>query len=602
MNYITTNTQLQDMIPKLGEMKEFTLDLETSGFDPYTNKVLLFQVGNDEIQWVIDTRKVDPTPLKPIIEDKSYKVIGQNLKFDYKFLKHQFNIELENVGDIFLTEKIFKAGVVHMKAPGHFALDDMVKKYCGVQLEDKDEGVRRTFIGMKDEEFSKEQLKYAADDIIWTHRVHNEQQKFIDKQNLQSTINLENGCLPAFSDLEYNGFYLDREEWLKVLDDTRKEYDKYDGILREMFAPVDQNLFGECDINFKSSADTISALSKLGYDIDSTKEQTLLKLPEEIGQPIIKLHKLHKAVDSFGEAYLDFINPVTNRVHANVNQIGAATGRVSFDRPNLQQIKKEVEYRGCFKAQEEGHQLITTDYAGQELRIITEICQEPKWVEILNDPSQDLHKYVATILFDIPLEKVTKPIRDIAKNLNFGVAYGAKAQKIMMFYNQAGIECDIVKAERVLSEFTSQFPRVVGSLDLIANNAVTSGEARTLGGRPRFYSVEQLLSKMDGGDTFHNRRRATASVQRESRNSVVQGSGADMLKMACKIIRDRIKKYDLSMKLVHLVHDETVVESFKDHEQNQWHVEKSMKLAQEHFQSLVPAEVDGFIGSVWTKP
>lgn len=594
ITYITENSQLTDNLSKIGSLKRFSLDTETTGIDPYSSKILLFQIGDLDNQFIIDCRKVNIEPLRKIIENET--IIGTNLKFDYKHIKHNYNIEIENPIDCFLIEKIIMSGKVHPRASGYFALDDMVKKYCGVEI---DKEIRVSFSKMNiNNDFTEEQLKYACDDIIWNLKVYDRQREIIDRLNIQNTVDLECRSLPAFGDIEYNGFYLDKEEWMNQYNNIIKENTEIEPLVRSLLVKGQSNLFGECSINLNSDSQLLKTIQKAGYKIPNTKEQTLLFLPEELHKPLIKFKKIQKALNSFGEAYLDYINNVTGRIHADINQIGAASGRSAFGKPNLQQIKKEPEYRSCFRAQNEGSKIITTDYSGQELRIIAEISREPKWVEILNDPSQDLHTYVASLLFNIPIDEVTKPVRTVGKNLDFGVAYGCKEHKVMMFYQQVGLECDIDKASNTLNKFFTLFPLVVGTLDNIAKRAAIEGRVDSLGGRPRFFDIE---SSRDLSLSVRDRNNIISKIEREGRNHSIQSSGADQLKLACALLRDRIKKHQLKLKQVHIVHDETVNESLEDHEHNQYHIERAMLMAQEYYQELIPAAVEGVISDVWSK-
>ncbi len=588
--FISCTADLEKYLANIYQLKFFAVDVETTGLDVHQNDLLLIQIGNSEIQYLIDARKVSTQKLSPLLSHQDKLKILVNAKFDYKFLKKQ-GLEIEYpIYDCMIIERLLNAGIIPPQHHHRFSMNAMAKRYLN---KDVAKETRETFISHTGD-FTEKQLEYAAKDIIYTYEIFLRQKEKIQEKGIKEVARLENMAVPAYGDIEYNGFYLDKDSWLDVLNKRQSELSFYQDKLSQMLLPAKRDIFGQCAVKLSSPHQILEALNKLGYNIPDTSDKNILELPEEIREPLSGYRKAEKAISSFGMRYINLINPITNRLHANINQLGAATGRNSFDNPPLQQVKRANEYRSCFKAQSKDGMLICNDYSGEELRIITEMSGEQKWAEILNNDG-DLHSFIGSSLFGKEVSKKINPhLRTIAKNLIFALVYGAGVYKVMMFFKQAGLECTKEQAEETLNKFFGLYPSMKKTLDSIAERALRDGVSYSLGNRPRFFNLNKITNTPDG-------LRIKSAYQREATNHRVQGTGADILKRSLILLRDRIKQESLNLKIVHIVHDEIVCESIGDHDYHQRVMEEVMLKGEGHYLKNVLPAIDGGITKVWEK-
>jgi DNA polymerase I-like protein with 3'-5' exonuclease and polymerase domains len=290
---------------------------------------------------------------------------------------------------------------------------------------------------------------------------------------------------------------------------------------------------------------------------------------------------MQKALTSYGENVLNEISPVTGRIHADFRQIGAPTGRFSCNNPNIQQVPHSIEYRRCFRAPE-GRKLIISDYSQIELRILADFTGDQGFVDAFNSGA-DLHKVTAAQVFSVPLDKVTKEQRDFAKRLNFGVVYGIGAQRFAMM---TGLS--LTNAEDILRRYFATYRQLDAWLRDAAQRAVRERTARTASGRlARF--------RFDSED-----RQAMSLAQRNGKNTPIQGSSADILKRALRLLHDQLR--DTTACIVNIVHDEIVVEADADDtEAIAKKVEDAMCAAGAEYVKKVPVKVETEVADEWVK-
>lgn len=429
--YITSQSDVDNLLPTLMAEKRWGVDTETTGLDPHGDKVLLLQIGNKDIQYLLDTRKVSVEPLRPFFENKDIRKVGHNFKFDYKMIKGNFGIETENIGDTYYAEKILNMG----KKFGGFGLDDVLKTHLGLEIS-KDE--QTSFVAMKNEDFTRSQLEYAARDVEHMNPLLAEMGRKLLKDNLSSTWNLECQALPSFADMEFAGVYLDREKWEGIIKDNEREVESCIKQLNEVAEGVAQkDIFGEVFVNWASPEQVVQILRDMRVMIErwdrekrkmvrelisSSDDKTLKKVK---GYPIVQLLKKFRGhqirINTFGYPYIQAISPITGRLHPEIDQIGTETGRpANFSKKgsvNFLNIPRDKMFRHCFRGAPD--ELVETDdYSGCELRIWADISGDPGLIEAFMK-GIDVHCFVATKLFK---KEVTKkdPERTPAKTLNFG--------------------------------------------------------------------------------------------------------------------------------------------------------------------------------------
>lgn len=445
--YIFINQQkdLQQCIDYISTLETISVDTETTGFNPYTCKLLSLQVGDKNIQYVIDCSKVNILPLKETLETKL--CLLANAKFDWRFLYHS-GIDIKFIYDVFLAECVLFTGYnFNDRNKPNFigtSLEALALKYCNAQL---DKSIRSR---INIEGFTERVIQYAADDIVYLEDIREAQLKEINKLQLDKVLDLENKVVRVFSMMEYQGIFVNRTKWVDVATKIKEiniqlEKDLDDIIVIESknniklskYTQVQADLFSDdirrTIINWASPKQKTTILNKLGINISSVAEKELQKNKHK--HPIIKklleLSKFNKLESSFGINFLKFINPITKRVHSNIWQI-LSTGRISMSEPNLQQIPAHSELGQVIKAcfiPKEGYKFVSADYSGMELRIIAEYSQDPTWVNVFKN-NEDLHSVLCAMTFDIPIEDVKLPFpekpdisyRFLQKTINFMLA------------------------------------------------------------------------------------------------------------------------------------------------------------------------------------
>ena len=202
---------ITDVVEYCSTKEVLGVDTETEGFDFTSKKMIMFQIGDKDKQFVVDTRVVDIEPLRDILESKSIIKIFHNAKFDYKFIRRWGKIQCEGIYDTFLTERVLNCGKDNVK----YGLKDVCKKYLNVELNKE---VRNQFIGLTGQPFRNDQIVYGAKDVEYLLGVREHQLPLIDRYKLNNVVDLENLVVTAFSDIEYNGLNLDVESWKKIQD------------------------------------------------------------------------------------------------------------------------------------------------------------------------------------------------------------------------------------------------------------------------------------------------------------------------------------------------------------------------------------------------
>lgn len=582
--------------------------------------------------------------LEPALDSDKYLKVGYNLQFEYETLLWCLGVYTWGLYDCLLAEKAIYAGAVDFMAQDFWGMDDTVLRYFGCAV-DK---TLQTSFNLEVRDLTPDQIAYAALDTRLPLALMNAQTVVLKKDGLLEVCKIENDAIPAFGDMHLHGIRLDTKRWsalaeknkeihadnIKKLDkffipivgrkghsdvdlesleqawrdepdkEKRKCYRKaYQDIKRAAKSNDDALLSyeGEAAINYGSTKQLIKALRSVGFGpkkLPNTNNRTLTKLESH---PIIKAlidYRFSKiTLTTFGDAFVEkYVNDVTGRVHPNISQFGAATGRTTSRNPNSQNIPRTQEYRRCFVA-EAGYSLITADQSGAELRILAELSGEPVWIEAFNK-GWDVHSVGAEMLFGerwasaaldgcayVAKHKKCKcpghvKLRDQIKSINFGIAYGMEAQKLS---EQLGISRD--EAAALLVQYRGTFKRVTAYLQESGNSAKYRLACRTVAGRRRLFikpnmdSAKRIAVKraVDDGrtaldvtqrDVIKAYNGMLASIEREGKNTPIQGSNADVIKkgIGCGFSEDgspylwhRVRA--AKARFVNCVHDEVVIEA-----------------------------------------
>jgi DNA polymerase-1 len=386
--------------------------------------------------------------------------------------------------------------------------------------------------------------------------------------------------------MELNGIYLDEKLWRQQLDRVRVEQAKVADELQEMLSAgvAQASLFGRAEINLDSQAQVTDALLGLGVPVpDTTRAWVLQPLANDypVVAKLLEYRGVAKSLSSFGENILEFIEPKTGRIHADFRQIGAPTGRFSCSNPNLQQIPHEQEYRRCFRAPA-GKKLVIADYSQIELRILADFSDDQRFIDAFVS-GEDFHTATAAQVFGIKPDEITADQRSFAKRLNFGIVYGIGASRLAMMTGLTQTE-----AENMMRRYFGTFSGLDAYLRESGRRVINERTARTASGR-------LLKLRFDEND-----RQQIASAKRYGVNMPIQGTSADILKRALRLLHDDIA--GTSARLINIVHDEIVVEcDAAEADQTAEKLTSAMTRAGAEFVSKVPIKVDVHISDEWTK-
>ncbi len=599
---INYSTKISEVISDLKEQKVIALDIETNGFDTLTNKVLMLQLGTREgNQYVIDSRDYDISKFKEILEDSSKVFVGHNIKFDYNSLK-KHNIVLSRVYDTMLSDIVIYNGYYskdYIKKNKRFSLAGVYKHHFNKAIEKE---TRDTFKTIGSTPFSYSQVLYGANDVKYPLEIMKVQRNLLNEFDLVECAKLENKVTLALADIEYNGFYLNRDKWGKVAKEysrkVKETTDKLDRILISKDKSYkkkyyQKDLFDEqyedkrfTVVNWDSPQQVYEILTnvfdiylvdKHGKPSTSTKAIEYLTSTHEITDKLLQYRQESKALNAFGENFARDSTDKEGRIHTKFTQI-VETGRVSSSKPNLQQIPSSKLFRECFEAPK-GRKIITADYSTQEGRIMADQSKDEAYVDFFKNGGGDAHSFVATKMFSAKFGKefiVTKynenkEYRQQGKKLNFSISYGGTA-----FSLSKSLKISVEEAQELINAFFRGFKQLKEYFDTNSRFGLNNGYIRTntITKRRRWFQeyedylvYKERANQSDRSLDYYKRYKTLeGSIGRKSQNTPVQGTAGDMTKQALVYIRDKLLENGVKplssaeAKLVSVVHDECSLE------------------------------------------
>ena len=535
----------------------------------------MFQIGDEDHQFVIDTRSVSIEPLREILESKTILKIFHNAKFDYKFIKKWADITCENVYDTFLTEKVLNCG-----RDIRYGLANLCLRYLQVDL---DKETRNKFIGQEGRPFTDSQITYGAKDVEYLCKIRTLQLPKIEETKLGNVVDLENKAVLAFADIEYNGLDIDKDAWEVIASESHIEALEiarrldafiltgkrfYRFVLThtqgDLFTPVDE--LRKVDIKWTSPTQVLKVFKVLIPKLENVNGKEMYKYRSKfpIIDTYVKYKEKMKLSTSYGTAFFKFIAS-DGKIHTNFNQI-LDTGRVASSKPNMQQIPADNRFRNCFTAPKDWC-FVSSDYSSQELNVIAFGSKDPVWIDALQK-GQDLHSVCADLVYgekwyDTANEdcayfvnnakqkcncKGHKGLRTNVKTINFGLAYGMGPNKLADTLNISKSD-----AEVLIEQYFEAFPAIGGFLNKLGNFGKKFGYIKTFPPYNRRRWFPTWYPKI------WNNKSATmelGSIERASKNTPIQGASADMTKIAMVLIRAYIKEQDIPVKVVMTVHDQ----------------------------------------------
>ncbi|HEX7869088.1 MAG TPA: DNA polymerase I, partial [Chryseobacterium sp.] len=519
---------------------------------------------------------------RPFFEKEDLLKIAHNLKYDYKVLK-QYNMTVKGA--------MFDTMIAHylLNPDGRHGMDYLSEVYLNykpVSIE--------TIIGKKGKNQGnfrdadlRTQTDYAAEDADVTFQLYELFAPQLKKENLEDLFyNIEMPLMEVLAKMELEGISLD-EKWLAqesidLENDLRQLESKIFEISGEEFNMNSPRQLG--DVLFeKMQLDPKAKKTKTGQY--ATSEDVLQKLASkhEIIQHILEYRTYQKLKSTYVDALPSQIDKDDNRVHTNFSQTTAATGRLASVNPNLQNIPirtlRGQQIRGAFVSAE-GKKIISADYSQIELRLIAEISGEDNMIKAFQG-GEDIHASTAAKLFSIPLEEVSKTQRGQAKTVNFGILYG---QGAFALAEQTGLSR--AEAKQMIEAYYETYPKLKEYMAEQVKRARDIGYVETILGRKRH------LKDINSGNFV-----VRAHAERNAVNAPIQGSAADVVKMAMIKIQKELEKEKLKTKMLLQVHDELIFESPIDEVDVATHIIKTEM--ENAIETQVPLLVEVGVGKNW---
>ncbi len=561
------------LIEKLKKEKSFCFDTETTSIDANSAELvgIAFSFKSAEAFYVPIPANEEKalaiiTEFKAVLEDEKIEKVGQNLKYDCIVLKW-YGIE---VGGAFFDTMLAHYLIEPEMRHGMDYLAESYLKYQPVSI--------TTLIGKKGKnQMSMRQVpvekvvQYAGEDADITLQLGEYFRPKLKEEGLEQLyLEMEEPLMKVLVDLEYNGINLDvgyLEKYSKELDIIIKaaqaEIYKDAGTQFNISSPkqVGQILFEKMELPYRWKK------TKSGQY--STSEEKLAEMADdfEIVNKILKYRSYSKLKSTYVDALPNMVNPKTGRIHSSFNQALTATGRLSSNNPNLQNIPIRTpegrKVREAFIPRSDEYILLAADYSQIELRLIAELSGDEAMLEAFQK-GQDIHQATAARVYDKTLEEVTPDERRNAKTVNFSIIYGAGATNLSQ---QLGIPRK--EASQLIKKYFARYQGLKTYMDKVVEQAKQDGYVTTLMGRRRH--LRDINSK-NGMIRSHAERNAV--------NTPIQGTAADMIKMAMIKVQKALKEGNFKTKMILQVHDELVFDMYKSEMETVMPlIEKNMKEA-----------------------
>ncbi|MCX6204032.1 MAG: DNA polymerase I, partial [Bacteroidetes bacterium] len=544
---------IKKLVQELLEQKEICIDTETTGINANDVELvgLSFSYAEHEGYYIpIENEAEAKNILKhfdPLFKSKDVLWIGQNLKYDFLVLKW-YGVELlGNTFDTMLAHYV-------IEPEGRRSMDLLSAQFLGYEpisittligKKGKNQGT------MRDAPLDQV-TEYAAEDADITLQLKNCFVPLIKKRGVEKVFEqVENPLVRVLVDMEYEG--------VKVDIDFLNEYSK----VLEVDAKVsEERVYEQAGVRFnlaspKQLGEVLFDILKLDAKAKKTKtgqyatgEDVLQKMAakHKIVDDILNFRELTKLKSTYVDSFPALINPKTGRVHTSYAQAVAVTGRLSSTNPNLQNIpirtERGREIRKAFIPREAGRVLVSADYSQIELRIVAAISGDPNMCEAFK-LGKDIHTATAAKVYSINEADVTKEMRYKAKSVNFGIIYGQGA-----FGLAENLGISRTEAKEIIDNYKKEFPNIQLYMDQQINNAKELGFVETLMGRRRWLR-----------DINSSNFTVRGFAERNAINSPIQGSAADMIKLAMIKIHGEMKKTNWESKMILQVHDELVFDA-----------------------------------------
>ena len=584
---LVNSSNFADFIGNLSTQNVFCFDTETTGLDVHNDRLLGLSFSWKETEgYYIPVNESNKTEilgaLKPIFENPDIKKIGQNMKFDLMVLAVN-GIGLKGeLCDCMIAHYLLQPELKH----GMDYLAEVYLNYQTIHYEDLVGGKGKKQLTLEQVDIEKV-CDYAAEDADITLRLWNILSEKVKQENLEHLFyDIEMPLMKCLAKMELNGVRIDSASLNASADKLREEILNIQNEVTEMAGEefnlssakqVGEILFDKLKIVEKAKK------TKTGQYVTSEEVLESLSSKHPIVKKILEYRGIKKLLSTYVEALPEMINAKTGKIHTSYNQTVTATGRLSSSNPNLQNIpiRDEMgkEIRRAF-IPDEGHVFFSADYSQIELRIMAHLSGDENMVNAFN-AGEDIHTATSAKIYGVETSEVTKDMRRNAKTANFGIIYGISA-----FGLSERLGISRTEAKALIDGYFKTYPQVQEYITNSVNKAKDNGYVETIFGRKRY------LSDINSANSV-----VRAFAERNAVNAPIQGSAADIIKIAMVNIDRRFEKENIQSQMILQVHDElnfNVLES---------ELEKVKEIVIEEMQSAynlrVPLIADYGVGKNW---
>jgi len=544
-----SETAVEELLAEFGKHKHFCFDTETTGLDVLIAEIVGLSVSfkAGEAWYVPFSENRNDAQLllnrfKPIFENEQLEKTGQNIKYDLAILAN-YGIELKG--------KLFDTMLAHylLEPDQKHGMDILSEKYLGyipVSITELIGKKGKDQLNFRSVEIEKAK-DYAAEDADITFRLGEIFRPMLEKEETLKVLeDIEMPLIPVLAGMEHEGVAIDKaalNELSTLLESQAIEIEKeiYDlaGVKFNIASPkqLGEILFDNLKLDSKAKK-TITGQYQTGEEVLS-----LLVNVHPLPSKILDYRQIQKLKSTYVDALPLMIHPKTGRVHTSFNQAVAATGRLSSNNPNLQNIpirtEKGKEIRKAFVPRDADHILLSCDYSQIELRIIASISKDPGMIDAFRQ-GIDIHTATAAKVWNVPIKEVDSNMRRKAKTVNFGIIYGISAFGLSQ---RVGISRG--EAKEIIDNYFEQFSGIKNYMTETINFCRETGYVKTLAGRRRYIR-----------DITSNNRTVVGFAERNAINAPIQGSAADMIKLAMIEVDKKLREIKCKTKMILQVHDE----------------------------------------------
>ncbi len=588
---VEDDSGIDALVKRLMVVSEFAFDTETTGLEHHTAKLVGMSFAIQPFEaWYVPVPADDASAnrlldkFKPLFEHKGIAKVGQNIKFDMLMLMN-YGIELlGTLNDTMLAHYLLEPDMRHNLN----ILSENLLGYKPIDIEEligKKGAKQISLRGMDPEKVAI----YACEDADLALRLKNILWERLEKEGLlELYYTLEEPLIGVLARMEYAGVSINTQALKDYAVQLNKELVQLDEEIKEMAGMPDLNVSSP-----KQLGEALFERMKIAPDAKrtrtkqySTSEEELMKYADRhpIISKILDFRSVKKLLSTYIEVLPTLINQKTGKIHTSFNQAVAATGRLSSNNPNLQNIpireERGREIRRAFIPSGEDFVLLSADYSQIELRLMAHLSQDPSMLEAFVH-GEDIHAATAAKINKIPLSEVTRQQRDSAKTANFGMIYGISA-----FGLSQRLGISRTDAKDLIDSYFDTYKEVKAFMDSGVEHAREKGYVETLYGRKRYLP-----------DINSNNQTVRGFAERNAINAPIQGSAADLMKAAMITIDKRMRGEGLQSRMIIQVHDELIFDVYKPELEA---VKQLVKDSMENVLKLsVPLVVDMGVGQNW---